>query len=65
MKITRKDPFTGKTNTRDIPVAQAQLDAWMGGELIQRAMPNLSADDREFIMTGITPESWKAAFGEH
>jgi hypothetical protein len=30
--------------------------------LIQEAMPNLSADDREFIMTGITPEEWNSAF---
>jgi len=35
-----------------------QYDAWKGGELIQNAMPNLSADEREFLMTGITPEEW-------
>ena len=29
-----------------------------GCELIQNAMPNLSADEREFLMTGITPEEW-------
>jgi hypothetical protein len=25
---------------------------------IQNAMPHLSVDDREFIMTGVTPEEW-------
>jgi hypothetical protein len=25
---------------------------------IQNAMPNLSTDDREFLMTGVTPEEW-------
>jgi hypothetical protein len=25
-------------------------------------MPNLTADEREFIMTGITPDEWDAAF---
>jgi hypothetical protein len=64
MKITQKSPLTGKTNTLDIPVTQAQLDRWQGGELIQNAMPNLTADEREFIMTGITAEEWKGLFGE-
>ena len=26
-------------------------------------MPHLSADEREFIMTGITPNEWEDAFG--
>jgi len=25
-------------------------------------MPNLSADEREFLMTGITPDEWDEAF---
>ena len=63
MKITRKSPFTGKVNKRDIPVTPQQLEAWENGELIQRAMPNISVEDREFIMTGITPEEWEETFG--
>lgn len=62
MKITRKSPFSGKTNTMDIPVTQEQLDAWNNGALIQNAMPNISPDHREFIMTGITPEEWENMF---
>lgn len=66
MKITRKNPFTGKNITRDIPVTQAQLDNWNNGKLIQDAMPNLSADDREFILTGILLEQWEDMFkGEY
>jgi hypothetical protein len=64
MKITRTSPFSGKTITLDIPVTQSQLDRWQGGELIQNAMPNLTADEREFVMTGITAEEWKGLFGE-
>lgn len=64
MKITKRSDVSGKLNTREIPVIQEQLDRWRGGMLIQNAMPNLSADDREFIMTGITPEEWEAEFGE-
>ena len=31
---------------------------WKEGELIQRALPELSAEDREFIKTGISPTGW-------
>lgn len=60
----RESPFSGKIHTREIPVTEDQYLAWLDGELIQHAMPNISADDREFIMTGITPEEWNQAFGD-
>lgn len=63
MLITKTSPFTQKTHTREIPVTEEQLLRWRSGELIQKAMPNLSADDRGFIMTGITPEEWET-FGK-
>ncbi|AMQ66098.1 hypothetical protein AAY80_048 [Stenotrophomonas phage vB_SmaS-DLP_6] len=62
MIITRKSPLSGKTNQRDINVTEEQLAKWHEGTAIQHAMPNVSADDREFIMTGITPEEWDEAF---
>jgi len=62
MLITRKSPFSGEINTREIPVTQEQLDAWNNGALIQRAMPNISAEEREFIMTGITSAEWDYTF---
>mgnify|MGYP003402629697 FL=1 len=62
MKITRVSPFSGKTNTREINVTPDQLEAWQGGKMIQDVMWNVSADDREFIKTGITPEEWAATF---
>jgi hypothetical protein len=33
------------------------------GKLIQDAMPELSADEREFVKTGITGEEWDQLFG--
>ena len=62
MLITRISPFSGNTISLDIAVTQAQLDAWASGTLIQDAMPNLSADEREFIMTGITAQEWEDMF---
>jgi hypothetical protein len=34
------------------------------GRLIQDAFPTLSADEREFLKTGITPDEWEAIFGK-
>ena len=64
MLIKRRSPFSGKENERDIPVNDYQMKMWMKGTPIQIAMPNVSADDREFIMTGITPEEWDNMFNE-
>jgi hypothetical protein len=62
MKITRTSPITGRTLTRDIDCTPEQLAAWEGGTRAQVAFPTLSADDREFIMTGISPIEWEAVF---
>lgn len=43
---------------------QAWFNWVMKGQLIQNAFPNLTADQREFMMTGITPKEWKLIFGE-
>ncbi len=64
MKFTKISSLTGITNTRNINVSKFAMREWRGGALIQDAMPNISADEREFIMTGITPEEWEAEFGE-
>lgn len=62
--IERTSPISGKTNRMVIDVTQEQIDAWQSGTVIQRAMPHLSADEREFILTGITAEEWDEMFGE-
>ena len=62
MLITRTSSLSGNTNSMEIEVTQEQLSSWESGVLIQNAMPNLSADEREFIKTGITPAEWDSAF---
>lgn len=66
--ITRRSPLSKKINSMVIPMTEKDYDTafknWMEGTLIQDAFPNLSADHREFIKTGITPEEWEASFGE-
>ena len=58
MIIKRKCIITGKSNQLDLPVTQTQLDRWKAGLPIQDAMPHLNDDEREFIITGITKETW-------
>lgn len=58
MKVTRTDPFTGNENTLELNITQEQLDRWHGGELIQNVFPLLTPDEREFLLTGITADSW-------
>ena len=64
MKITKTSMISGKTNSMEIDVSFDQYQSWIDGELIQVAMPHLSADEREFIKTGITPSEWEENFGE-
>lgn len=64
MLITKTCMFTGKENTLDIDVTQEQLDAWKNGMLIQDAMPHLSLDDREFLISGVLPDVWDREFKE-
>ena len=64
MIITRTNPLTGRNNFVSLDITEEQLRSWHNGELIQDAMPNLTADEREFIMTGITPDSWKFLMGD-
>ena len=63
MKITRTSMFSGIERTLDLPITEAQLSDWTAGTLIQNAMPDLSADEREFVMTGVTAEEWSNEFG--
>ena len=59
MIITRRSLLTGTERTRDIDITQRQLDSWRAGVTVQKAMANLSEEDREFVISGITPEEWQ------
>jgi endo-1,4-beta-mannosidase len=64
MQITRTSMISGNTNTMELNVTQEQLTAWESGVNIQVAMPQLNADEREFVKTGMTPTEWEELFGE-
>jgi len=62
MQITNSNPFYGES-TMEIDVTLEQISAWKSGVLIQDAMPNLSSEEREFLISGFTPEQWEETFG--
>lgn len=68
MKLMRISPFTGKTNTLDLPIGEHDfhqaIARWNDGAMIQDAFPMLNAGEREFVKTGITPQEWADTFGE-
>lgn len=62
MQVERTSMLSGKTTQREIDCTPEQLLLYKRGALIQEAFPNLSAEDREFLMTGVTPEEWNEHF---
>ena len=40
------------------------LQQWLRGALIQDVFPKASSEEREFIVSGLTPEAWDEIFGE-
>ena len=63
IEVTRKSLFSGNLNTMQIPATQGQVEYWLrSGEYIQVCLSWLSPDEREFLMTGATPEDWSVAF---
>lgn len=64
MLIEKRSQVSGKINTMDIPATEAEITMWYSsGKAIQEALPHLNADQREFLMTGITLEEWSKMFG--
>lgn len=65
MLIDRTSTLTGITRMKELPVTLQQLERFEAGqELIQDIFPHLTADEREFIKTGITAEEWDILFAD-
>lgn len=64
MRVTRTSQFTGIEHTRDLALSPVEYDAILAGSKpIQQLAPHLTADEREFLLTGVTPEEWEAFLG--
>ena len=62
MVVEMKSILSGKTSSMDLPVTDLQVNLWRSGMLIQNVMPDLSIEQREFLITGMTVEEQDAFF---
>ena len=58
MEIRRISIFTGQEHTMDLAVTEDQLNLISSGARIQNVLPHLTAEEREFLITGTTSEEW-------
>ena len=64
MTVSIPSIYSGRLNSMDLPVTIEQLERWhLHGEAILVAMPNLTADEVQFLVSGMTPEERVARFG--
>ena len=55
-------PFCGAEH--NVEVDLAQFETWQNGELIQRAMPDLTPTEREQLISRMCPKCQAEVFGE-
>ena len=67
IKVTRQSVITRQMNTMELPISQDHLDRYdtIGGLLVQNVFPNLDAGQREFLISGITPDEWNKYIGDY
>ena len=63
--VKRQSILTGEWHEMELPITEAELVEYEeGGDLVQNKFPHLTPDQREFIISGSTPDEWDAAFSE-
>ena len=64
LSVIRKSQYSGKLYAREMNVTMEQISRYeAGGILLQDCFPQLNADEREFIKTGIPAFEWEELFG--
>lgn len=61
-KVSVRSLFSDQVHVRELRMTRDQYSAWQAGDYIQNALPQLSPDEREFLLTGATPEEWDVEF---
>jgi len=65
MVVVAISALSGRKHAMPLDITEAQVYDWVnGGVSIQDAMPQLSPEGREFLMTGITAEEWDSMFSD-
>ena len=64
MVVVAISAATGEKHAMPLAITEAQVYDWAKGASIQDAMPDLSPEGREFLMTGITQGEWDSMFSD-
>lgn len=65
MLVTRYNMITGQENSLDLDVTQDELDRWKNTRAkVQDIFPHLTADEREFLISGLLPGEYDKLFPE-
>jgi hypothetical protein len=69
MKITKTNPMTGKNVTLEVPITPEEYqeiqNRFITGKYIQDIVPDLKDSYREFLISGIDPDSWEEYVAAH
>jgi len=60
--IERRSPLTGKLHSMEITMNPRDYVAFERGKSVHDALPYLTADEREFIKTGIYHDEWEELY---
>jgi len=64
MIVTKTNRLTGVTNSMSLAITEEQIESYKAGALIQDAFPQLTPDEREFMLTGFLPSEFEKRFPE-
>ena len=65
MIVQRISILDDKQYEMDLPIKPEDLAAYLDGKgHVQDIFPYLKPEEREFIISGITPEEWNKVFGK-
>ena len=65
VKVTRTSFRSGKTLTLELDISPEDYATWLKGEVLtQHLFPNLSAEHREFLISGLHPGEFDEIVGE-
>jgi hypothetical protein len=64
--FTRKSAWSGKINTLAIAMTQEQYEELMSPNHrhLQDLLPHCTPEQREFLISGVTPQEWRELTGE-
>ena len=66
VRLYKRSPIDGTTNYMDLPTESYKIQHWNNSPeqlpLIENYFPELTPEQREFILTGIIPRQWNDTF---